>query len=184
MADYKIIRWAVVRVLGFSWGLGGILAMLCFAIYRLAPMAYELSGVSLTLIQWGALLFSIIFMAYSEGYKGFHNGFAPRVVARANYLKDNPLPLTTLLAPLFCMGFIYATRKRMIVSTALTLMIIFFVVVVRMFPQPWRGIIDAGVVVGLFMGVCSIVYYATRSLVNPGSFAHSPEVPGSPPVSH
>jgi len=33
---------------------------------------------------------------------------------------------------------------------------------VRRLAQPWRGIIDAGVVVGLAWGVGSVVYYALR----------------------
>ena len=44
----------------------------------------------MNLFHWAALIFSVVFMSYTEGYKGFHLGFAPRVVIRANYLKDNP----------------------------------------------------------------------------------------------
>ena len=38
------------------------------------------------------------------------------------------------------------------------------VVFVRMLAQPWRGIIDAGVVLGLAWGVVSIVYYVVRAM--------------------
>ena len=127
-----------------AWGIGGVLFLLIFAIFRLAPTALELENSDMSEVHWLALVFSVIYMAYAEGYKGFHLGFAPRVVVRARYLATNPRPLHVLLAPLFCMGYIYATRRRQILSIALTTMIICFVLIARSIPQPWRGIVDAG----------------------------------------
>lgn len=141
-------------------------------------MALELENSPMSQIHWLALAFSVIYMAYAEGYKGFHLGFAPRVVVRARYLADNPRPLHVLLAPLFCMGYIYATRKRQILSIALTAMIVCFVLIARSMPQPWRGIVDAGVVVGLTLGVASIAYFLIISSNDPARLTVSPEVPG------
>jgi len=169
-----------VGLLGFGWGLGGVLTMLVFAIVRLAPMAFELTTLPLNLIQWGVLAISVSYLAYAEGYKGFHKSFSPRVVVRANYLLQNPQLVTTILATLFCMGFIYATPKRIMTSVSLTAMIIFFVLTIRFMPQPWRGIVDAGVIVGLFLGVSSIIYYFIQFLFKPESLTFSPEVPGDP----
>ena len=140
-------------------------------------MALELVNSSMSQLHWLALAFSVIYMAYAEGYKGFHLGFAPRVVVRARYLADNPRALHVLLAPLFCMGYIYATRKRQIVSFALTVMIICFVLIARSIPQPWRGILDAGVVVGLSLGVLSIAYFLIISSIDPARLTISAEVP-------
>lgn len=141
-------------------------------------MALELENSSMSQVHWLALAFSVVYMAYAEGYKGFHLGFAPRVVVRARYLADNPRPLHVLLAPLFCMGYIYATRKRQILSFALTTMIICFVLIARSMPQPWRGIVDAGVVVGLGLGVLSIAYFLIISSNDPARLTVSAEVPG------
>jgi len=154
--------------------------MLMFAIYRLTPMALELAEMTLTRLQWGALAVSILYMAYAEGYRGFHKSFSPRVVARANYLRLNSQPLAAVFAPLFCMGFIYATKNRMLTSVALTTMIICFVIIVRVLPQPWRGIVDAGVVTGLVLGIFSILYYLLQSFTNPRSLDYPLEVPGVP----
>ena len=140
-------------------------------------MALELVNSSMSKLHWLALAFSVIYMAYAEGYKGFHLGFAPRVVVRARYLADNPRALHVLLAPLFCMGYIYATRKRQIVSFALTVTIICFVLIARSMPQPWRGILDAGVVVGLSLGVLSIAYFLIISSIDPARLTISAEVP-------
>jgi hypothetical protein len=167
-----------VKVVGFVWGVGGILLLLLFAIARLSPMALELATLSLQQIHWLALAVSILYMMYAEGYKGFHLAFAPRVVARANYLAHNPRVLHLILAPLFCMGYIYATPKRQFMSFALTTMIICFVLLVRVLPQPWRGIIDAGVVAGLALGVMSICYFLLALWRSPGTFAVATDVPG------
>ena len=52
-----------------------------------------------------------------------------------------------------------------------------FVVVARQLPQPWRGILDAGVVTGLSLGIMSILYFLLNSLRTPGFITVSPEVP-------
>ena len=140
-------------------------------------MALELENSSMSMVHWLTLAFSVIYMAYAEGYKGFHLGFAPRVVVRARYLANNPRPLHLLLAPLFCMGYIHATRRPQIVSFVLTTMIICFVLIARSMPQPWRGILDAGVVVGLSIGVLSIGYFLIISSSDPTRLTISAEVP-------
>lgn len=156
--------------------------MLSFAIVRLAPIALELSTQSLSALHWAALVFSVVYMAYAEGYKGFHRGFSPRVVQRAIYLRDNPRWQHVLLAPAFCMGYIYATRRRQILSIGLTLLVMGFVVIAKQLPQPWRGILDAGVVTGLTLGILSILYFLVNSLRDPGFITVSPEVPSDAPA--
>ncbi len=140
-------------------------------------MALALEGLPLSLLHWAALVFSMLYMAYAEGYKGFHQGFAPRVVIRADYLRQNPRVLHVLLAPIFCMGYIYATRRRKLLSYGLSLMIVSFVLVARMLPQPWRGIVDAGVVTGLAIGIGSIMYFLIVIMFKPERLVASAEVP-------
>ncbi len=152
------------HIVAVVWGVGGVLALLSQAIVKLTPIALEPLGSSLA---WPAILayaFSVVFMAYSEGWRGFHRKFSPRVVARAAWLADNPRPLWLALAPAFCTGLIGASRKRMIVAWVLPMAIVVLVLVVRMFPQPWRGAVDAGVVVGLTIGCASIFYHGIRTL--------------------
>lgn len=151
-----------MRTFGFIWGVGGIVMLLTFAIVRLGGVALEVGNYPLAAWQWGLAMAWLLYMVWAEGYKGFHLAFAPRVVVRAAYLARHPRPLHVLLAPLFCMGYIHATTRRRLLSMALTSMILFFVFLVRMLPQPWRGLVDAGVVAGLMVGVASILYYLVR----------------------
>ena len=167
---------------GFFWGVGGVVLLLSFAVVRLAPYALELGSIPLTLLQWAILVAFTVFMAYTEGYRGFYLHFSPRVVRRATYLGSNARPHQLLLAPLLCMGFFHATRSRMIVAWALTGTIVVLVFTIRALPQPWRGIIDTGVVLGLTMGIGSILYFFWLALSDRDRVPVSPEFPADSPL--
>jgi hypothetical protein len=86
------------------------------------------------------------------------------VVARALHLARHPRPLHLLLAPFYCMGLVHASRRRLVTSWVLVVTIASMVVAVRFLPQPWRGMVDAGVVVGLGWGLVAILVFAARAL--------------------
>ncbi len=130
----------------------------------------------LSWFHWLALLVIVLVMAYAEGYKGFQQAFSPRTAARARYLRDHPRTMHVILAPFFCMGYFHATRRRRTTSITLTIGIIILIVLVSFVSQPWRGIIDAGVVVGLVWGMVSLLAYGIQALGR-SPYAVSPEVP-------
>jgi hypothetical protein len=150
--------------------------LLTSATYRLTSVAIEALSYELSWPHWVSLIVIVLGMAYAEGYRGFQQGFSPRVAARARYLQEHPRPLHILFAPFFCMGYFHATRRRKITSISLTLGIIMLVLLVRQIAQPWRGIIDAGVVVGLAWGVVSLVIFGLMAFFSK-SYDYSPEVP-------
>jgi hypothetical protein len=123
-----------------------------------------------------ALSLVVLFMAYVEGYRAFQQGFSPRVAARARYLQHHGCLSHLIFAPLFCMGFFHATRRRQVTSISVTAGIILLVLLVRLLDQPWRGIVDAGVVVGLAWGLVSLAVFGFQALTA-GTFPYSPEVP-------
>jgi hypothetical protein len=139
-----------------AWGVGGVAAVLLFAVVRLAAYTSEAFTYSVSAVQWTAMIVNLLFMAYFEGYRGFQLSFCPRVVARALQLYRNPTVADTLLAPLYCVGY-YRSRRSTIVGTwAGTFGIISLVLLLNRLDQPWRGIIDAGVVLGLTWGLISL----------------------------
>ena len=168
----------IVGYLGACWGLGGIAALLAFSIWRLAGVAADAWSYDLYLHHWLALAAHVAFMAWSEGYRGFQQSFSPRIVARAKHLIAHPRPAHVLLAPLFCMGYFHTSRRRMISVYVLTVFIITLIIAVRWLAQPWRGIVDAGVVVGLLWGLISMAAFTLRALTDPG-YPYGPEVPGT-----
>lgn len=150
--------------------------LLMQAIVRLFPVGIEALKMHLEIWHWIALVIIITFMAYSEGYKAFQKAFCPRVASRARHLSNNPYFFHVLLAPAFCMGFFHATKKRIIISVCITLGVIILILLVRMAPQPWRGIIDLGVVVGLSWGVVALLYFTIRAFMTT-SFEYPPDLP-------
>ena len=78
-----------------------------------------------------------------------------------------------LLAPAYCMAFFHATKRRLVVAWIVTAGVVVLIVLVGLTPQPWRGIIDAGVIVGLGYGVVSILLFIV--------WAVSGRVPLGPP---
>jgi hypothetical protein len=161
---------------GAIWGLTGVLLLLGSAVFRLAPLAIDAYSYDFFWYHWLVLFLVLLFMTYAEGYRGFQKGFSPRVASRALYLKKNPRLLHVLFAPLFCMGFFHASRRRKITSFSVTSGIIVLIVLVRFLDQPWRGIIDAGVVVGLAWGLISLIIFITEAFGSE-TFAYSPDVP-------
>ncbi len=164
-APPPVQRPGVLGLLAAVWGLTGTSALLARAIWRLTPAAWEAGtrhqpGV----LGWSLAALWLLFMGYSEGYRGFQKGFAPRVALRAAHLAQRPRPLHVLLAPLFCMGLIHASRRRLVTSWSLTAMIVLLVLAVRHLTQPWRGLVDAGVVLGLAWGLVAVLVFGVRAL--------------------
>ncbi|MBC8077550.1 MAG: hypothetical protein H7Y32_15860 [Chloroflexales bacterium] len=160
-----------------AWGILGVALVLTQALVRLVPVALIPIATGMTSLQWTALALWVAFCAYSEGYKAFQLRWVPRVVARAFHLGQNPRPLHVVLAPFFCMGLLHATRRRLIVSWAFVVLITLVVVLVRRLAQPWRGIIDGGVVVGLGWGLVALLWQATRAGLSGAPPEASPELP-------
>jgi hypothetical protein len=166
----------LVGYFGVVWGSLGVLGILLFAIYRLAPKAFAAYEGGLSPGQWLITLVVCVLMAYAEGYRGFQTRFSPRTAARIRYLRDRPDIVRSVLAPLFSMGFFHATRRTRIVAYSLSLGVLILVILVQMLDQPWRGVIDAGVVVGLTWGAISLVASILKALTQT-SYGTSPEVP-------
>ena len=152
-----------------------MISLLGWAGIRLTPVALEALSHKFSWYHFVALIGNITFMAYSEGYRGFQKSFTPKMVARMKYLQMNANWFDTILAPLFCMGYYGTLRKKQLVTFILTAVIVLLIIFVRHLEQPWRGIIDAGVVVGLSWGIVSIIIMVLKAFVI-NSFEVSTEV--------
>ena len=65
------------------------------------------------------------------------------------------------------MGFYAAPRRVMYTVYAITSMIVILVLIMRTVDQPWRGIIDAGVVVGLSWGTIATLLLGMQAMRSP-----------------
>lgn len=77
------------------------------------------------------------------------------------------------------MGLFHATKKRMIVSWAVTIGVAAIVAIVKRFPYPYRNIVDAGVVAGLTWGSLSIIVLYAKSWITGKPPSIDPALPVS-----
>lgn len=163
-------------LLGAVWGIAGVLAVLVYAVLKLSRHVLEALALGLLGFEWAMLAASVAFMAWAEGYRGFQLRFAPRVAARALHLWQHPGLLRVLLAPLFCVGYFDATPRLRRLAWTGTALVVVLVLLVQRLGQPWRGILDAGVVVGLSWGSIAVLAFAIRAMQT-RRLDVSPEVP-------
>ena len=148
----------------------GVTAFILRALLTLTPIALEpIQNGSLSSWHWVLLCGWVVFSIYAEGYRGFHRSFSPRVVGRAMALGDSRSWLRVLFAAPYCMGLFDAPRRILIRSWVLVFAMICIVIFVRQLAQPWRGIIDAGVVVGLGTGLLSMLFLFARAIADKGN---------------
>jgi hypothetical protein len=166
-----------VSVLVGAWGVFGVALLLGRAAARLAVYAVEpIREHSLTPLQMAIYGTWATIGLYFEGYRAFQKRFCPRVAARALHLGEHRNALHVALAPLFCMGFFHANRRTKALAWGTTMMIVCFIAVLRHVPQPWRGIVDGGVVPPLVWGAVAVIVLYVRGLA--GADIGSAELPG------
>jgi len=128
---------------------------------------------------WGWLILAIIllFFAYSEGYRGFQLAWSPMLVKRAYHFSSVSIPVYNwtnvrcigrltdfILAPILSAGHICGTRRRLILSWSITIMVVLLIVGVSYMDSTeelrmWKSFIDIGVVIGLGWGLVFILIW-------------------------
>jgi hypothetical protein len=58
----------------------------------------------------------------------------------------------------------------------MTVGMVILILLVRLLNQPWRGIVDAGIVIALSWGFVSLLIFSGQALVAE-DFDHSPQIP-------
>lgn len=165
MATPSSIREKAIASFGIAW----ITYVLGEAIFRLVPLAIApWRDGTLTPILKLVWIAWFIVNAYFEGYRGFQQRFSPRVVARAVYLGANPTPLRLIFALPFCLSMFHAKRSQLIFRWTFVTALYTLIYMVKFLPQPWRGILDGGVVIALVWGLGAVWYFFARYLLGLG----------------
>ena len=165
----------IVRALVFTWSLGGILLLLGYAIVRLSPRVAEAFALDLGPKHWIFAFGWTLFMLYTEAWRGFYKKFSPRAIARSHWVCQEGTPLQQVLAPVFAMAYFHSSRRRVIATWILTIFIVLMVIGIRFLDQPWRGLLDLGVVFGLGAGALTLAFETIR--VHRGGDPVDPELP-------
>lgn len=148
---------------GALWAVAGIAGLLAWAIVRLGDIAIGALDEPFAWYHWAAIGAFVPFMAWSEGLRGFQRRFSPRVAERAMLIRTAPTAARVIFAPLFAAGFFGGSRREQVGACLGTVAIVALVILVHRLDQPWRGILDAGVVAGLTWGVVATVALSARA---------------------
>lgn len=148
---------------GLTWGVLGSELLLARPIVGLLGIVQDSLAGELRPVHFAFLALWLPFMAWSEGYRGFQQKLSPRIIARSFHLAQNPRFLHVLLAPLYAIALIHVRRSTLIARWILLTVIVGMIVSVRLLPAPWRGLVDAGVVVGLGWGALAILWYLVEA---------------------
>lgn len=170
-SPYSVRRTIASKLLS-AWGVIFVLSLLGNTLRRLVPIAMQpIINKDLSVAETVSYIVWSLFMTYVEGYKAFHLKFVPLVVRRSQTLIEHPSVLNYIFAGPYSMGLFYSTKKRKIISWAVTSGVFALVMIVKRLPYPWRSIIDAGVVCGLSFGALSMAVQFIR-----GVFGYIPDV--------
>jgi len=165
-----------------AWGVFGVAAYLAYGVQKVGPIIrIGISSISSS-SQWVALVLTLIFFAYVEGFRGFQKSFAPRVVSRAWAVSQRGGPLWhKIAAPIFSIGYFHGRRGRVLSSWLLTLGVAGVVAGVKRLGPVSRGIVDAGVALGLTWGIASVILIYLRSLLKGSAPEYDPALPRATP---
>lgn len=142
-----------------TFGLFVVAFTLAEASVRLGARALTTVHAGLSLQEYALLLLSIAAFGYGEGYRALHRRFVPHVIERAIALAKSDLGgLRGLaLSPLYVLCMVHAERRVLAKAWLSVALIVCAVLVVKALPEPYRGIIDAGVAVALGIGLGSLI---------------------------
>lgn len=144
------------------WGVFGVVAVLGNGLRRVLPIALEpfRTDTEMPRAFWVSYAGFSAFMAYAEGYWGFHRKFSPNVVRRSLTLHtDQAGILGRVLAPMYCMELFRAAPGRARASWSFISAITLVVALVKRLPPRPRAVVDAGVCTGLSFGIASLLLH-------------------------
>lgn len=146
------------------WGVLGVSALFLSAAWRLGERGVETILAGLGPGEWIALTLLTAAFVWGEGHRVLQRKYAPFAVERAARLDGSSPLIYRLLAPLYAMALVGSRRGLLLKAWLGSLAIVAAVLVVRAFPDPWRGITDFAVAAALVWGLVAVLVEARRSL--------------------
>lgn len=146
-----------IRAFASGWMVVGVAAVLSWAVYRLGGRGLTTIRGGLAGLEWSALIALTAAFVYGEGFRTLDRRWVPELVTRALRLREERNVLFFVLAPLYGLRLVGSDRAELLRGWIGTGAIVVAVVVVRSFPEPWRGIVDFAVASALAWGVVAIL---------------------------
>ncbi len=140
-----------------AWAVIGVSALFATASYRLGERGVAVIRDGLGGWEWLALAGLTLAFVYGEGFLALDRKWVPGLMRRARELEDERSVVLRLLAPLYGLSLIGAPPAKLLPSWLGTLAIVGAILVIRVLPDPWRGIVDFAVAAALAWGLVAIL---------------------------
>lgn len=147
-----------------AWAFLGVGLLFAFAVFRLGRRGLETVAAGLTPLEWGALVLLTLGFVLMEGRGALQLRWVPRLGRRVRALREGGSWPHRVLAPLYGMSLVGAPASTLLKAWGGTGAIVTAILVVRSFPQPWRGIVDLAVAAALLWGLAALAAEGRRVL--------------------
>ncbi len=146
------------------WAIAGVAALFLFAIVRLGERGISVVASGLGPNQW--IIFGLLLLVFVvvEGRAALQGRWVPMLVRRAGELRRSTARGHRILAPLYGMSLVGAPPRRLARAWLGTLAVVAAILLVRVLPDPWRGLIDLSVAAALAWGLGAILIQAPDAL--------------------
>ena len=152
----------------YLWGVAGVLALLVKAAISLGGRGLETLRAGLGPGHLAVLLLLTAVFVYGEGHRALQRKWVPHVVRRLETLRARGTLTERILAPLYGMSLVGAPARMVTRAWLGVAAIIVAVLVVRAFPEPWRGIVDFAVAAALAWGSLALLAQGWRAFRGSG----------------
>lgn len=146
-------RGAVVS----AWTLLGVAGVFGWAVYRLGKRGLSAIQGGLDGLEWTALVVLTVGFVYGEGIHALDRRWIPGLVRRARRLRGERGIVLPLLGPLYGLSLVGRDTRELVRGWLGTSAIVAAVLIIRAFPEPWRGIVDFAVAAALAWGLIAIL---------------------------
>jgi hypothetical protein len=147
------------------WAVAGVTLLFANAVWRLGARGVITMAAGLRPLEWLALLGLTAVFVYGEGVRALQMKYLPRLLQRVAEVRAERRVLPRVLAPLHALMLVYAPAGTLLRAWAGILAITAAVLIVRAFPEPWRGIVDFAVAAALAWATVALLIGAHRLLV-------------------
>lgn len=151
------------------WAAGGVVFLFAEAAWRLGGRGIAAVRGGLTTFEWIALAVITAVFVYGEGVRALQRRWVPSVLARVERLPSESFLPWGAAGPLYAMSLVGRSPASVLRAWAGVTAIILAVLIVSRFPDPWRGIVDAGVAAALVWGAITLLHGAVRTIRSGGT---------------
>lgn len=161
MSPSEPVGWRTTAIT--LWAVLGVAGILGRAVYALGGRGLAMLREGLGPVPLTLLLVLTAALVYVEGVGALQVRWVPKVVRRIGELRRGARRRDVLLAPLYAMGLMGGSTRTRVQSWAGVAAIVAAVLVVRSFPDPWRGMVDLAVAAALAWGTLALLIQAVRA---------------------